>query len=352
MSNKILPEDSIPVNDKYNLGERNQDDFGEISVDELDPVQNYTIVPNALLRDATISPECRWMISYFLSMKQGWHIKLKQLASHVKGFMGRDKCYKIFNEAIDAGYIRRDMIQRKHSSGKLLNGVKYTVSSYPRFKKCFRHPDCQDAGPQEADKTHAKELLSEEITSKSNTLLKVPTGTEEGEEIPPKKEKPKATAESFPPEVLETTQLMTDAMRIIKADYSAQNGKLLGILTEVDRMIRIDKRDPARIVDVFRWALCDSFWCDKMFKPNPAKYLREKFDQLEMKMRAEPQDAPVAQKPKEQEKPTLTKRLQGRYTYKINFGNYEFTSSNGYYVGKIPTNDPDALELWLRDKGL
>lgn len=59
-------------------------------------------------------------------------------------------------------------------------------------------------------------------------------------------------------------------------------------LTHVDYLLRLDNRDPQLVIDVFNWALADSFWADKMYKPNPAEYLRKQFDQLEMKMNAKP----------------------------------------------------------------
>ncbi len=59
-------------------------------------------------------------------------------------------------------------------------------------------------------------------------------------------------------------------------------------MTHVDFLLRLDKRDAELLISVFSWALADSFWCDKMYKPNPAEYLRKQFDQLEMKMKAKP----------------------------------------------------------------
>lgn len=342
MSDPILQNDTLSVNNDSNKT--------TIRRGKHDKEHPYIIISKKIFRDKSLSLDARGLLGYLLSLKDDWVTHPRQVAEEVG--VGKTKIYSLLNELIAAGYATKE----NHVCAKR----RFTGVTYYFYEEKLEKPQeikkqsTVSAKPDtDLPDTETRTLMNNDSIDKTpNTLLKVPTGTEEREGIPPKKEKPKQKAESFSPEVLETSQMMIDAMRIIKEDYSAQNGKLLGILTEVDRMIRIDKRDPARIVDVFRWALCDSFWCDKMFKPNPAKYLREKFDQLEMKMRAEPQEALVAQKPKEQEKPTLTKRLQGRYKYKINFGNYEFTSSNGYYVGKIPINDPDALELWLKDKGL
>ena len=80
---------------------------------------------------------------------------------------------------------------------------------------------------------------------------------------------------------------MINSLTRTKPDYVPPKN-LSAMLTEVDFLLRLDKREPQKAMDVFNWALSDSFWADKMFKPNPAKYLREKFDQLEMKMNAKP----------------------------------------------------------------
>ncbi len=341
MSDQNLENKHLPVNE--------ENDFDEISLDESDETGHYTIVPNILIRDATISPECRCFVMYFLSMKTGWRINTSQLANHLKDFMGRDRIRKVMNEAIEAGYIKREIIKLKGPNGGFLNRCTYLVSSKPKFKKSLRRPENQGPGNREPENqgpgnTSPKELTSESLTSKENTLLKVPKGTE--------KRVTKSPIESFSSQVLETSQLMIEGMRIVKPDYSAQNGKLLGILNEVERMIELDKRDASKIVEVFRWALADSFWADKMFKPNPAKYLRDKFDQLEMKMNAETQQVIPVEKPKENAKATLSQRLkEKKITYEKEFGNIIFRSSTGYVIGKIAIDDPDALEDWLVARG-
>jgi len=120
--------------------------------------------------------------------------------------------------------------------------------------------------------------------------------------IPPKKEdaakaaeielkdssKPKREKNDFSPKAREIANLMINSLSRTKPNYVPPKN-LSAMLTEVDFALRLDKRDPELFMDVFNWALADSFWADKMFKPNPAKYLREKFDQLEMKMLAKPE---------------------------------------------------------------
>ena len=72
----------------------------------------YALISRALLRDQTISPECRWMLLFILlSMDKGWKISAKQLWNHTKGFIGRDKIWKLIKEAVEAGYIQASHVQ-------------------------------------------------------------------------------------------------------------------------------------------------------------------------------------------------------------------------------------------------
>ena len=64
-----------------------------------------------------------------------------------------------------------------------------------------------------------------------------------------------------------------------KPDFKKPNLQTWAIY--IDRMIRLDKRKPERIREVIQWCQHDSFWQDNVLS---TKKLREKFDQLEMKM--------------------------------------------------------------------
>ena len=105
----------------------------------------------------------------------------------------------------------------------------------------------------------------------------------------PPKEKPKRTRapSDFTPKVKEVSDQMINALVRTKPDYVPPRN-LSAFMTHVDYLLRLDNRDAVKLMDVFNWALADHFWCDKMFKPNPAEYLRKQFDQLEMKMKAKP----------------------------------------------------------------
>ncbi len=105
----------------------------------------------------------------------------------------------------------------------------------------------------------------------------------------PPLEKPKRTRTppEFSTKVRALAESMIAAMIRTKPDYAPPKN-LSPFMTHVDYMLRLDNRDPEKLMDVFCWALADHFWSDKMFKKNAAEYFREKYDQLDMKMNAKP----------------------------------------------------------------
>jgi len=112
----------------------------------------YAQISRDLIRDTSISPECRWMIIYLLSMKDGWNINIQQIINHLNGFAGRDKVYAIINEAIESGYMQRIVTKK----GNLKQETSYVISETPKFKKILRHPDFQYPESRDPENTHIK----------------------------------------------------------------------------------------------------------------------------------------------------------------------------------------------------
>lgn len=100
-------------------------------------------------------------------------------------------------------------------------------------------------------------------------------------------EKRKKFSSDFPEEIKQLADAVIGAIVATKPDFAVPINKT-PLMTSLDLMIRIDKRDPQKILDLLRWALADEFWRDKMMKPDVAKYLRSKFDQLDEKMKFKP----------------------------------------------------------------
>lgn len=117
----------------------------------------YTMVSNSLIRDKSISPECRLVLIYLLSHFNKWNIKTSQLINEFKGHLGKDQIYKIITEAIAAGYMKKVEYTKNN-----LKRVKYFVSEHKSFRM-YLLPDFQDTGFQDTENTDDKEGTSKEI---------------------------------------------------------------------------------------------------------------------------------------------------------------------------------------------
>jgi hypothetical protein len=115
----------------------------------------YAQLSRTLLRDQSISFECRGLLAYLLSMADGWVIHARQLIEHCKGHYGRDKVYSIIDEAMEAGYIEREEFYEGN-----LRRTRYNISEEPIFKKSLRCPEKPDAGETDAVKADDKERTS------------------------------------------------------------------------------------------------------------------------------------------------------------------------------------------------
>ena len=94
-------------------------------------------------------------------------------------------------------------------------------------------------------------------------------------------EKPKFKFDADSVEI-QLAQFMISEMLKVKPDSKVPKddvGKLQGWATDIDRMMRLDKRTPKQIAELFRWAQNDSFWCSNIRSPQK---LRKQWDTLEL----------------------------------------------------------------------
>ncbi len=218
----------------------------------------YAMISRDLIRDQSISPNCRWLLIYLLSNKEGWRINLQQIRSHCKGFFGRDKVYKIVNEAIEAGYLSR---RKKLKEGNLLV-YSYHVSETPKFKKCFQFPENQDT-----ENTDTKERASLKKENTPNLSLppepKVP-------KAPPKEDAASADASSLADFLFsEIVKRKPDFTKKVSPTWRKDASKLLQV------------RSMDQIRSVIVWSLDNAFWWSKITSMTK---LRTHIDTLEMQI--------------------------------------------------------------------
>ncbi len=263
-----------------------------------DPENPYTMIRNELLRDVSLSDGCMRLICYLLSNTNNWRITARQIVNHMNGRIGRDKIYGLINEAIEAGYMMRDTVISKN----LKSHVRYFVSESPKFNQSLltsRFTDSRYPEPRYPENQHTKEeYKKEEYKKEDKTSLMVSCFDEKEEEVasslPAKASdmdcvdgKPKRSRKpaEFTTQVKKLTAEMVATILKHEPEYKPPSN-LAAFMTEVDYILRLDKRDPEKVLEVLNWALADHFWRDKMFKPNSAKYLREKYLQLKNQMEA------------------------------------------------------------------
>ena len=111
--------------------------------------ENYTVIPNALLNDTTISGECLAMMVYLLSKPTDWQLSVKNL---MKRFgWGRDKTYHAIGGLIERGYV----IKNAHRNGGKFNAHTYFIYDTPQISPLPEKPDTEK--PDTVNQEHTKE---------------------------------------------------------------------------------------------------------------------------------------------------------------------------------------------------
>jgi hypothetical protein len=252
MSESILPNETLPVNDESNETiQRCPQDDG----------YRFSVISNTLIRDVSISPECRWLIIYLLSNKEGWKINVQQVINHLKPHMGRDKVHALFNEAIDAGYLKRETFARKNSKGGALKGFRYIVSEAPKFKKINQYPENQDTGYQGPGFPDSKKdyIDKKDYKKESNTSLKVPKepAAEAADVSGNKSSKSKREKPDFSPKVREVANQLLNLL-LKNCPVYRPPSDLTKFLSHVQDLIEKDKQDPELVIKTFEWAISDN----------------------------------------------------------------------------------------------
>ena len=237
----------------------------------------YWLRYNACKSDAQMIDGKYWMYE-----------KQQQIADFLE-YLTIDDVKKAMVKLLNAGLI----IKGNFNSNPFDKTAWYTIPDQSKIKKTLtkvpigtiasanpHHPECESAPSLYTDNnsyTLDKEDTSLKVSSPDGAM---PAKAGVVEKAKPLKKREKLEQSQ---EVRDLAHALLDSMHDIKPHFK-EPATITPIETQIDLMLRLDKRNPKEVLDVFRWALSDPFWCDKMFKPNPAKYLREKFDQLQMKM--------------------------------------------------------------------
>jgi hypothetical protein len=152
---------------------------------------NYTVLANILLRDDSITLEARGLMANLLSNAPGWTISVKAMTKYLfnpkilgvmKSGHGKTQIYRIMDELMLAGYLKRDTIYKDGRVEK----VTYTLYAEPlpledRSKKvgeCNRKPVSRKPESSNTENSKPEQLKNyqpKELTNKRNNKGKEDT---------------------------------------------------------------------------------------------------------------------------------------------------------------------------------
>lgn len=327
-----------------------QDELSTIQRCPHDGPNPYTQISNKLIRDNTISPQCIHMLIMLLSNDEyKWNIRVKQLVKYYEPHMGRNSVYRLIQEAIAAGYMKRVYIEVAGSN--LRAGTIYYISESPKFKEenaikenielklSFRHSNFRDTENQDIEIANSpRESDDSTYSSKKEHLLRnnpispLPESTEFKECLPrtalpdlanseqsasplaasaahmnPRSSKIDRIPKSAPEYSESVKQLVHDVTTILRAD--TPDIKLpadKALLQQAHLLLDTDKRSSCDVIAILKWTLSDSFWRAKIFKPNPIAYLRKMFQQLREEMNKKPKSYEIDRTPRDSDGNPIT----------------------------------------------
>lgn len=248
------------------------------------------------LWDENLSLKAVGLWARCMSRPDDWKFSIKELAEKSKE--GRRAIDSAMRELIDNDYAIRLQIDVKSDTGKFSHHiVEYVFFEFPAtqeekaeqeeiFKKFFR--DCGFGNCRnvhlliKSSKEKDKEEESLPIPSLPNPEPKAAVAAVEKKSEPPEKTKDPDCS----PIAQEIARGLSECLHEKNPDWiKPKNLSAMGM--QVQKML-LEGRHATKILEVFKWAVNDDFWIDKMSKPNPAKYLRDHFAQLSAKMNAKP----------------------------------------------------------------
>lgn len=281
----------------------------------------YVMISKKMLRDKELSPKAKGVLCYLLSLPDTWQVHPRQLAKSLG--VGKNQIYSILKQLFSAGYAtKKEIKDEKGRFGSVLyEFYEEKLPESERFKEKSTDPTnqgsvnaemesvSQNPCPKNRDTENGTLENTEYIDERRRTPPIPPLSApkkREAKDVSAAKaanaakaaevereyfsqEKPtrkKNTAE-FNADTRELGEKLVNILVRNKPNY-VHPRNLSPFLTHVDYILRLDKRDAQLVEDVFAWAVADHFWTEKMYKKNPAEYLRQRFDQLELAMNKKP----------------------------------------------------------------
>jgi hypothetical protein len=219
--------------------------------------KHFTIILNEVLQTDEMSARAKGLYAYLISLPDDWKIYKTELTRHFTE--GRDALDSAFKELERAGYIEK--AQRRNTEGQFA-GYVYRVHESKYKTKALSENQLSDS---QVTGNQLSENPSLQRTQKLST------------------DKP-STHDRFG-----TSNKAFELAELLEVLHKNKDPKYTGNphcwVLDIEKLIRIDGRDPEEIQKVITWTKQpDNFWFAHIMS---GKQLREKFPQLVAQMKTE-----------------------------------------------------------------
>lgn len=127
--------------------------------------QNFTIVPNSIIRDSNLSLQAIGLCAYVLSLPKEWKINIEQVCLALD--ISKNTAYKYLKELIQAGVLKKVRLQDEQ--GKFTNEAIYFVCDDRENEgENIPTPLPKICEMVESNKTQTKALKSDILTTSQN----------------------------------------------------------------------------------------------------------------------------------------------------------------------------------------
>ena len=266
---------------------------------------NFTILPNAMLQDDRLSWKARGLLSYMLSKPNDWVFYDSELVNHSKKD-GMTSLRSAIKELKEFGYFKKEAI--RDELGRVKQWVTYVDDE----------PIQNTENPQSGQPT-----FSENHNVDNQKLLSTDL-------LPSKNNNNKTYSPKFSTFDMKAAENLYNLILINNPNH--KKPKLEKWANDV-RLMRVkDKRTEEQIMYVINWSQNNKFWKSNIL--SIAK-LREKFDQLVIKIKSEKENKVNENfnKPKQDAMSMMLEQL--------NLGGYE----------NEPVNEPRRDQLLISEDG-
>ena len=248
------------------------------------------------LWDEDLSLKATGLWARCLSRPDNWTFNISEMIKSSKE--GKRAIYSAIDELIAHGYVVRVQVSIRNDTGQYgFQKVEYHFFEFKlsgeeteKYKEEFKKslPRCGFAHarfslPQNEPLIRKKEK-EKEFTKKESKPKKKPPSYEQ----PPNPEanasldsKESHDTDSISPEISKIVGLLKRSLKDLKHDYKIKPTDEARWAREIEKMIRIDERNPEIIKKILEWLPTDSFWQGVIL--SGAK-LRKQFDALEIEM--------------------------------------------------------------------